>query len=291
MADTDLTAVEKRRSQLLAEMTPATKEIAQEFHELLGTAARGVMLVHFDFGCRIAAMVAEEDTYGMNAVNQLAEFLNVPSQYLYQMKNVAESFDRKYVEAMTLKPMKDGNYLTKQHWIHLTQIQTQGDRDKMLKRVLRESLSANDLEKEIQAGSGGKTRPHSRAGGKKPAKPSSPFAGLQKVFGLSQQWKNFADVADESVFDAIDEMAPDNINEDTLTKLQTTEAAAVKVQEKAVDMVERIRKNIVRVQKVLKSRPKETEGNGKFAPKSAGGMAGRKVKKNKKAKKKASASA
>ncbi len=293
MSKTDVASpVEKRRSQLLAEMTSATREVAKEFHGKLGTAARGVILVHYDVGKRVSDMVANEDTYGMNAVNQIAEFLSCQPMYLYSMKNVAEAFDRKFVESKTMKPMADGSFLTKQHWIEISKLTSASDREKMLKRTFANSLSSSDIEKEIQAGGSGKTKAHSRSGGKKPKSPTSAVAGLQKVFGLTQQWSNYMDVAEDAVFEAIDKMAPDSLNDAMLDRLKKTEEAAETLKEKADGFVKHVRKNIERVERVLKQRPAEANGDGKeprLKPRSGGGMAGRKDKKSKKAKRKAGA--
>lgn len=291
--------IQKRKAAQLEEMKPETREIAKEFHGKLGECARGIVMVKYDIGRRIAAIVQDEDTYGTNAVEELASYLSIPggAATLYDCKGVATAFDRKFVQELSAKPMRDGTFLAIQHWINLTQLSSAKDREKMLKWTIANSASAADLAREIAAGQGGKVKAHARAGGRKPAQPTSPVAGLLKVGSIGKQFTNFAEAVEDSVFEAIDKMPVDRMNEALLEKLQSTRETVEGTKERTEKVLEQIDKNIERVTAAIAHRAEtpaeetdEEDADDSAKPKSSGGPP-KASKGKKKAKRKKTAAA
>jgi len=253
-----VTPVAKKRLALLKEMTPATREVAQDFETRLGKVAHGIILTQYDMGSRVAEVMENEGEYGSGAVKQLAEYLNVAGgeTTLYALRNFSESFDKEYVKEYSLKPMGNGQFLSIGHWFKLMQLKDRKTQEKMLDRIFKESLTVNELEKEVRA-LGSKDKKNARQGGRKPATPTSPIAGLQTAFQLAQKWSNLVPVLEENVFDSIDELPPDRVNEALLEKLNETKEKIEEMTEKGQSALERVTANIERVETVLANKSEE----------------------------------
>lgn len=252
MSKTTMTPIEKARLAVYNKMKPATQEVAKQFEEKLGKGATAIVLVQYDMGARVADIVEDENEYGSGAVKQLAEYLSIPGgeTMLYGMMNLARTFDKEYVKTNTLRPMTNSHYMSLQHWLQLMKISEEAKRDKMLERILRESMSANDLEKEIRSGAAGTTK-NARQGGRKPKTPSSPILGLQTTFQLANKFIRWEEVADKSVFDRLDEIEPDKVNENLVKKTKETLAMVETTIEKATEMKGRLETNVERLEEVM----------------------------------------
>ena len=252
MSKNAMTPIEKARLAVYNKMKPATQEVAKQFEEKLGKGATAIVLVQYDMGARVAEIVEDEGEYGSGAVKQLAEYLSIPGgeTMLYGMMNFSRTFDKDYVKTNTLRPMTNSHFLSLQHWLQLMKISDEGKRDKMLERVLKESISANDLEKEIRSGAAGATK-NARQGGRKPKTPSSPILGLQTTFQLANKFIRWEEVAEKSVFDRLDEMEPDKVNENLVKKTKETLAMVENTIEKATEMKGRLESNVERLEQVL----------------------------------------
>lgn len=270
--------VEKARKKTYNEMTKATREVADQFQELLTRGARGSILVQYDLGSRLGAVIEDEATYGSGAVKQLAEYFNIKGgeTTLYSLRNFAGEFEKTFVDKWSSQLMANGDYMTTNHWFHLMKIKDKAGQEKMLRRVFAESMSSNDLEKEVRSGSGGATK-NTRQGGRKPRVPSNPIVGLDQTFSIAQRLNNFDKVATASVFDALDEWPADKITKDLLKRLEKTHTTVEVTHAKTGKMLERLSTNIARVKRILSKGP---SANGKAAGATAG--AGKKKKKKKK---------
>ena len=265
ITSTAIAAVEKKRLQIYKAMPIALQEVASEFEAKLGRGARSVVLLQYDMGARMTDIIKDEATYGSFAVQQLADYLNVPggTTTLYNLRNLAQEFDRNYVKDWSAKPMANGRFLELAHWIALMRIKERKDQEKMLVRVLKNSMSANDLEKEIRAGSV-KTK-NARQGGRKPSRPSSAIAGLQKTFSMAQQLNRYEEVAEKDVFDVITEMPADEVTPALKERLEKTIKTLGETEEKAGAMKSRAEECLERVERVLSEKYEEAEGGDEEA--------------------------
>lgn len=273
---TTITPIDKARLAIYKKMTPATQEVAKEFEGKVGNAATGIIVLQYSLGARVKAIVDDEGTYGSGAVKQLAEYLAVKGgeSYLYSLMNFSATFEKDFVKQKSSVAMANGEHLTVTHWLQLMKISEEKAREKMLDRVYRESLSANDLEKEIRAGAGGKTK-NARQGGRKPKTPSNPMVGLQGIFALSNKFVRFEEVAATAVFDALDEIEPDKVTDNLVEKAEKALEIVETTVEKATEMKDRLETNISRLKEVLEKKGEEAaeeydedaEGSDDEAPK------------------------
>jgi len=282
-----VTPVEKARAKLLTQMTPATREVAQEFLTSTVRTATGVVMFHYNLGQRIAQVVNDEATFGDSAVELLAGYLGIKGgpTYLYALRNFAETFDKEYVKQNTSNLMANGDTLSVAHWLNLTKLSEEAARTNMLKRVFAESMSSKDLDAEIKAGMAG-NRKNTRQGGRNPKVPSNPLIGLHSICQMGVKIVRFEPVANSSVFDALDALSPDHVTADVLKRTQSALEQLDETLEKMHHMQKRLQGNVKRLQSIRngpraiadKTEDKAETGAKPAAPKQA--MA--KMKKKKK---------
>jgi len=260
---TAVAPIDKKRLAIFKDMTEATQEVARDFEGKLSKGATGLVMIQYDVGSRLADIIADEGTYGAGAVKQLSLYLGIPGgeTTLYNLRNFAQEFDKEFVRQWTSKSMAGGGHLAMAHWFQIMKLKSKEKQEKLLNRTLKESWSANDLEKEVRAGSGGKTK-NVRGGGRKPQTPTSPMAGLQKAFSVAQQLNRLEPVLLESVFDKIDSLEPDKVTDTLLEKLETTRDQVAETQETSGEMLTHLEKNIKRVTKILEKQKAAAEEAG-----------------------------
>src|SRR4051812_12983221 len=187
--NTAVVPIEKKRLQVFKEMPEPLQEKARHFESLLGRGIKGTILIHYDMGAELAEILEDEGKYGSRAAIQLANYLPVPGETeksrqtaLYALMGFASEFDRKYVEENSMRQMKRGGFLQLGHWLALSRIKEKKEQNRLLEKVINNSWSTNDLERELKAGAA-KIK-NKRGGGRNPKAPTSPVAGLQKLFSI-----------------------------------------------------------------------------------------------------------
>jgi len=212
VAKTSLTPFEQKRKSLLADMTPACRTVAKEFEEKIKIGNQGVILIRYDIGAKVCRVVEKEAQYGSNAVKQLAAYLGFKDDgsALYSLKNFATAFTRSFVKGQVSKPLLNGRAMELGHFLQIMKVKSKKQQHVLFDKVRAECLTCNELEKEIQANYQTKNK---RTSGRKPQKPKSPGAGLQKLFSQAKQLANYADITDESIFNPLLKIAATDVND------------------------------------------------------------------------------
>jgi hypothetical protein len=252
MSTNNVIPVDKARLKVFKAMPPATQEIAKKYEGKMSQAATGLIILQYGLGTEVKAAMEDEGTYGSSAVEQLAVYLGVKggATYLYALKNFSETFDKDYVKQKSAITLANGDPMTIGHWLHLMKLSEDKAREKMLDRIYKESMSSNDLAKEIQAGAAGSTK-NARQGGRKPKTPSNLMVGLQGLFALSNKFVRFEEVAEKAVFDAIDEIEPDRVTDAMIEKAKLTIGQLDAMLEKAGAAKERLESGLERMEEVM----------------------------------------
>jgi hypothetical protein len=86
---TKTNAALSQRDALLQQMTEATKRLAVELDRRLTELHHEGLLARHDAGTGFACVIAEEATYGSDAVAQLAEYLGMSPDRIYKLRNYA----------------------------------------------------------------------------------------------------------------------------------------------------------------------------------------------------------
>lgn len=241
----------KERQKLYDAMPVPLQRAADAIEKKLGNAARGSVLLKYDVGIIIRDVIAGEAAHGQKAVEQLAAYNNIAPKNLYALRDWVSTFEKDFVQEWSGKPFADGSgYMTESHWLALRQIETEKGRLRMLDRVIRDGLTANQLEIEIKSGAGGKTK-NVRTGGRKPSTPTSPLAGLQKFQGLAISLTNYSETVEQGVYEALENLEPADVTDTHLKRAQETLDAVTKAAEELAGDRDRLTKVVESVQAKL----------------------------------------
>lgn len=267
--------VDKKRLAVYEQMNKDLRQVCDTMGERLARAAAGNVILNYDVGSMIGAVVAREPQFGSGAVELLAAYHGRPATVLYALRDFAASFDREFVADWSGREMKEGGFMTERHWMCLRQVAKREKQEKLLHRVINDSLSAADLERIIRGE--GIEKKNIRTGYRKPSQPTSPLAGLQKFAGLTNTLINYEEqIAETSIFTAIDEMAPDDVNESLLSRLVDTATKVRKASERLSSADDRLTANIERIEGILSGRP-AAEDEDQAAPAAAAKPTARKA--------------
>jgi len=218
MANEPVPQVAKREG-LLKAMTPELQKVAKSVEKKLATGRQGLVLIAYDIGAMVKRVIDDEPTYGAKAVEQLADYLqnNGGTTALYALRGFATEFTRESVKAEVVKLREDGQALETGHFLAICKVKSKKEQRKLFNRVRNECLSSKQLEAEIKACV--ETR-NTRSSGRKPQQPKTPAAGLQKLYGQAQQLGNYLSIVNDSVFEPLLEVAPDQVNVKLVGKFQ-----------------------------------------------------------------------
>lgn len=282
--NTAVVPMSKERQAAWSEMNKAAQDIATDLLQLIKKGSKGVVMLWYDIGRKATDVIVNEAEYGSNVVEKLAVYLNVPGgpSTLYGLRNMCDMFERDFVALTSERLMPSGQAMSLSHWLQLVKVSDPKKQQKYIDQIFKESWSANDLEKQIQAS--GDIRSASRQGGRKHTVPSNPMVGLHKEQQLAHSFNNYVGLALKGVHSALDAVDADKIDERVLEKLKQTRAEVEKVKKTAESALDAMDANVKRVESVLTKRKADAKA-AKAAKKdgaSANGQASGKKKKKKK---------
>lgn len=130
-------------------MPQATHDLAEYALDLHQRAARGLVLMDYDLGLRLADALDRVRVYGDDAVKLVAKYVNIPGgeTRLYALANFARTFDRDFVSREIKIPMDNGRYLETGHFTALAGLWSPETQATMLiERIRRESLTVRQAE-------------------------------------------------------------------------------------------------------------------------------------------------
>jgi hypothetical protein len=130
-----------------AAMPPLAQGVAQEFEESLRAISRRRALAQYDVGMLIQQVMADPDTFGENAVEQLAEYLHIEggAQQLREACEVATTFSRKFIKEQANIPTSTGNFLDFQDFVALAKIASQTMRMETLRCIREDDCSVTQI--------------------------------------------------------------------------------------------------------------------------------------------------
>ena len=252
MSDTDnATNMTSKRNALFQDMPPALQKVAKDFETKFKKKARMLCLSAYDMGTKIRQVIEEEAHYGSNAVEQLAEYLGKGTTTLYELQTFAGSFTREFVDETASEPMANGEFVNPEHFYTMMKLTDLRMANKLWKSVKELSWSAAQLYSEVSPMTG---KSEVRRGGSRPKRPVSPAAGLESIRRNAQKLRNLIPVVCDASCDAIDEMAPVDINAKLVETITTARDEAIELRT-SVDMIlERLEDNLERAERVLEAK-------------------------------------
>jgi hypothetical protein len=229
-------------------MTVAMQKQADDIAVFVTRESVGVLKTRWKIGARIAKILKQESEYGSNAVEQLAQYLNVSADLLYKYRNAATAFSEAEVTALAERRMADGRHIEFTHLMCLSRVTKASERAELVERIFDQSMSSGDLATTVATQYD--TNHHGK-GGRKPASPKSAMAGVQQLNKQTQTLIGRFPVWQEVVFDKIDEIEPENINDLLQSGLTEAEQRLSDLSLEADQARERVKTNRERVERVL----------------------------------------
>lgn len=292
MSDATLVPVGKSRAALLKGMTPETRAIAEKFEGKMTQAAVGLTVLAWQLGNYVNTMMHDEGTYGEKGVDDLAKFLNIDdhgTQTLLNYGVFAATFDQETVKQKSAIAFPSGKHLTVQHWLMLTRLKDVKDRNTLLAKTLKEGWSARDLEAAVRAGvaGAGRTAKQAAGRGRNPKVPKNLIVGLQKFGEIGNKFVRFG-AAGGSIFDLLDELPSNEVDDNTITRAEATLKNVTDVITTAEGVKAKLEHGIERLKELREtSAAAPAEGYDEAAqaetPKAKPAAAKKKLKKKKKA--------
>ena len=256
-ASTDLTV--KAREMIFHEMDPVTQAAALEGLKKVESGRKIAVLVSYDLGTIVNSVLEAEhlnETQQRQELKKLAAYWNQPElgpTTMYDLRNVAISFDREFIKAQVESPMANGQYLSWGHFRELQKMPTDtpaGVKAQMarLKQIRQHCMTVNELELE---GQGRRDSEIKRMGGRKPSLPKTPTAMLQKIYTTVQLTDNYLQAMSEPLGGIFLEMPPQDVDEQFVTNIDNTLARMAEAQQHILETSQRLQKVRTRAQSVL----------------------------------------
>ena len=241
------------------EMDPVTQAAALEGLKKVESGRKIAVLVSYDLGTIVNSVLEAEhlnETQQRQELKKLAAYWNQPElgpTTMYDLRNVAISFDREFIKAQVESPMANGQYLSWGHFRELQKMPTDtpaGVKAQMarLKQIRQHCMTVNELELE---GQGRRDSEIKRMGGRKPSLPKTPTAMLQKIYTTVQLTDNYLQAMSEPLGGIFLEMPPQDVDEQFVTNIDNTLARMAEAQQHILETSQRLQKVRTRAQSVL----------------------------------------
>lgn len=256
-ASTDLTV--KAREIIFQEMDPVTQAAAREGLQKVESGRKIAVLVSYDLGTIVNSVLEAthlNETQQRQELKKLAAYWNQPElgpTTLYDLRNVAISFDREFVKSQVESPMANGQYLSWGHFRELQKMPTDtpaGVKAQMarLKQIRHHCMTVNELELE---GQGRRDSEIKRMGGRKPSLPKTPTAMLQKIYTTVQLTDNYLQAMSEPLGGIFLEMPPQDVDAQFVANIDSTLARMAEAQQHILETSQQLQKVRTRAQSVL----------------------------------------
>lgn len=207
-------AEERSRYCAYTKMTEACRHVAIQFRDDHIQLAELDLLRCYDLGAELNTIAARPGMYGTEAVQQLAEYMSFSESDVYLMRQMAGEFPRSVVEEAAERTTIEGWHLTSRHFLLVVGVKSESERMERLENLFTHPLSRRDLERQIKA-LGFEKKKRSR-GRRRPETGPLSATPLRTFLDIAQRSASFNDRVDRwagFVFDAVDEMPPDQITD------------------------------------------------------------------------------
>lgn len=131
------------------ELSARLRVVCDRLRELLSKVATDEVQTRHRVGQLLAALKRAPGKYGSNAVARLAVELGCDAATLYRHASVAERWSFESMQSLAAKKNAKGMPLSWSHWVELARVDSDDERDMLLRRALAESLSVRKLAEAI----------------------------------------------------------------------------------------------------------------------------------------------
>lgn len=237
------------RNSAFEEMTPATRKLATKYSKEFGRSVSDRVLTYYAFAQELGAVVSDEEKYGANADLCLATYLSIEGgvKRISALRRWSDVFDSKTVKAYSTRPTSSGSSISVEHWLILSRLEDEDERQKMLDYVMDTGVSSDDLHKKLKGSANSSPR---HGGGRPHKKTGDPYLDLNRGTSLAQRLNNWAagEVYEELMAN-LEGMDPEKIDTKLVnamrvcaTEFGTTAQTALGVRNKVIAILKEVQK-------------------------------------------------
>ena len=217
-----LATTEKARENILKSMEEKTRHLAVEGGSKLKNLHTAGILLYYELGEMINDIATDETIDSDGEITKLAQYWGIDNtNKLYEWRNTAMTFDKAFLAEQAREPLPNGREITVEHFKALRRVEDVSTREKLLKKVRKESWSANELASEIRAAGSVKTK---RQGGRNPSIPTTAASMVQKCFTQAQQLQRYLDAVLDAVGQKFEELPTDEATAKLVETIDNTSA-------------------------------------------------------------------
>jgi hypothetical protein len=247
------TPEDMRRYAAYDGMTKQLRAELPQIEQLLEHVRTGNLTAAFDLGDIIRMVHDERNQYGWRDIEYLARFLEMSSQWFYDLAFWTGRITGAQREYFCTLRQPDGGSLSREHVAALALIPDYKRRCIWAERAAAEGLTARQLLDGAKEAGDASCRP--RRGRGRAVSPEKMLKELPKLRLKTdqtiQRLKHF-------VLDEVDQMPPDSISMLLRQDLEDAEKVILQMHELLVEAVRRLDRNISRVDEVLGSRGRKS---------------------------------
>ena len=201
-----LASSEKAREQILASMEEQTRTVATHGAEKLQQLQHAGIMLYYQLGELINTLSKDETIDGEGEITKLAQYWGIDNtNKLYEWRNTALTFDKEFLMEQASQALPNGKEITFEHFKALRRVKDEKTRNSLLKKVRKESWSAQELALEIRGGG----RTNAAGQGRNPSIPSSTAALVKKCYTFSQQLYRYMDAIGDEASNRFEELPAD----------------------------------------------------------------------------------
>ena len=268
----------KTRETAFSHMSEALQAKVKQLDTFSGKLSSANLTFYWEIGALVRDASQDADKYGKAAVEQLADYFDVAPRTLYAWRDVVAIWSRQEIQQLSAQQLSNGARLTWSHLVYIASAASPKDRERILKAAYTDSLSANDVQREVastkarhrlaaattsmKALPGGKTGKVDaasttvRRAGRQPSKPKSIVIGVEEIYrqlnGVTSRFENWK----SAVFDEIDTVDVTRIDDTLHASLQKAMTAAEAASDSLTTICARLATNLKRVDKVIEANKK-----------------------------------
>ena len=214
------------------EMNRKLKKVADAFEDAITLQTTCDFLDCYEMGLKLNEVMADGAAYGSDAIGQLATYLGRSTWELYAWMRFAAAFSRAQVEALAGRRVSPGYHITLRHCLLLATLKSGDDRKRMIERMFDKGMSTRELERELKAAGFEKPQRARRKPRPTAAERRSPQRAVLEIAQWSYAINRRVEVWTACAFDAVDEMAPDKVDERLAAEVRKALAEVVKLRER-----------------------------------------------------------
>jgi hypothetical protein len=251
MANTVLEKLNTEQLEIYQSMSKAWQKEADAALKLRDALVHDVIWRKYSLGEIVRRMRGNEAHYGTAAVETLAKVMGESKEELWSVQRLATCWTKESLEKFLATGHDSGHPITFSHLRLLADMSKDDASVKSRKELEVGIVTYHWTSRELQVQIDARRGKVSVGSGRTPALPRTPAAGLQQINQCGTGYAKRVKVWNKGVFDVLMKAGEDQLSETTVSQLQESYDAQVKLAESLKETMERTQQALERVTRVV----------------------------------------